>query len=186
MDPYSSFLLENEDSEVPLGFRFRPSDVELMEYYLLRKIKGEQLASNFIKDLNVYQYDPPQLPLSQFKNAIKNEGYFFTMVKRKKFLNDNTTRTTPNGYWKAYNENIPMYGAKGIIGFKDKYSFYDGKDPNGDKTDWKMIEYRCNPSLVPAASTSGTENYIVCKVMHKKKTEEGETVLEGNVEDENM
>lgn len=60
----------NEDINLPFGFVFSPTDAELVEGYLLPKLKGKKLPSNYIVDLdNVYQYDPPNLPYSKFLSS---------------------------------------------------------------------------------------------------------------------
>lgn len=52
---------------MPFGFVFSPTDAELMEDYLLPKLKGKKLPSNYIVDLkDVYQYDPDHLPYRKF------------------------------------------------------------------------------------------------------------------------
>lgn len=44
------------------GFRFRPTDVELIEYYLKRKVKGKKFPSDIIAELDLYKYAPWDLP----------------------------------------------------------------------------------------------------------------------------
>lgn len=46
----------------PPGFRFHPSDEELVVYYLKRKICGKRLRPDFIRETDVYKWDPEELP----------------------------------------------------------------------------------------------------------------------------
>ncbi|MBA0750710.1 hypothetical protein Gogos_002101, partial [Gossypium gossypioides] len=38
----------------PLGYQFEPTNVELIQYYLLKKVNGEPLPYNFISKYKMY------------------------------------------------------------------------------------------------------------------------------------
>lgn len=44
------------------GFRFHPTDEELVGFYLRRKIQQKPLSIELIKQLDIYKYDPWDLP----------------------------------------------------------------------------------------------------------------------------
>lgn len=44
------------------GFRFHPTDEELVLYYLKRKICKKRLKLNVIAETDVYKWDPEELP----------------------------------------------------------------------------------------------------------------------------
>ena len=44
------------------GFRFHPTDEELVLYYLKRKICKKKLKINVIAETDVYKWDPEELP----------------------------------------------------------------------------------------------------------------------------
>jgi hypothetical protein len=44
------------------GFRFHPTDEELVGFYLKRKIQQRPLSIELIKQLDIYKYDPWDLP----------------------------------------------------------------------------------------------------------------------------
>ncbi|KAI3749942.1 hypothetical protein L2E82_20563 [Cichorium intybus] len=46
----------------PPGFRFNPTDEELVLYYLKRKICGRSLKLDIIGEVDVYKWDPEELP----------------------------------------------------------------------------------------------------------------------------
>lgn len=50
-----------EDVILP-GFRFHPTDEELVGFYLKRKIQQLPLSIELIKQLDIYKYDPWDLP----------------------------------------------------------------------------------------------------------------------------
>ncbi|KAL6964605.1 hypothetical protein U1Q18_035655 [Sarracenia purpurea var. burkii] len=47
--------------DYPPGYRFCPTDTELVVHYLMKKMKNEPLPHNKIPILNLYQYNPYDL-----------------------------------------------------------------------------------------------------------------------------
>ena len=46
-------------SIVPVpGFRFHPTDAELVVYYLKRKVLGKKILGDAIAEVNIYDYSP--------------------------------------------------------------------------------------------------------------------------------
>jgi len=52
---------EEEEDMLP-GFRFHPTDEELVTFYLRRKVAGKRLSIEIIKDFDIYKHDPWDLP----------------------------------------------------------------------------------------------------------------------------
>lgn len=53
----------SSDSKLfPPGFRFHPTDEELVVYYLKRKICRRRLKPDMIAETDVYKWDPDELP----------------------------------------------------------------------------------------------------------------------------
>uniref|UniRef100_A0A7N0TSC1 NAC domain-containing protein n=1 Tax=Kalanchoe fedtschenkoi TaxID=63787 RepID=A0A7N0TSC1_KALFE len=50
----------------PPGFRFHPTDEELILYYLKRKVCGRRLKLDMISETDVYKWDPEDLPGTYF------------------------------------------------------------------------------------------------------------------------
>ncbi|KAL5079057.1 hypothetical protein RYX36_007478 [Vicia faba] len=62
-----SFKMNNQhlqdDDDVPLpGFRFHPTDQELVTFYLRRKLDKKPISVDLIKQVDIYKYDPWDLP----------------------------------------------------------------------------------------------------------------------------
>ena len=53
---------EKLDEVMLPGFRFHPTDEELVGFYLKRKIQQRPLSIELIKQLDIYKYDPWDLP----------------------------------------------------------------------------------------------------------------------------
>lgn len=52
---------EDEDGQLP-GFRFHPTDEELVGFYLRRKVEKRAIRLDLIKHLDIYKFDPWDLP----------------------------------------------------------------------------------------------------------------------------
>jgi hypothetical protein len=50
-----------EDAILP-GFRFHPTDEELVGFYLHRKVEKKPIAIELIQQIDIYKYDPWDLP----------------------------------------------------------------------------------------------------------------------------
>ena len=47
---------------LPPGFRFHPTDEELVMHYLCRQCAGLPIAVPIIAEIDIYKFDPWQLP----------------------------------------------------------------------------------------------------------------------------
>ena len=53
---------QHEHDMVMPGFRFHPTEEELVEFYLRRKVEGKRFNVELITFLDLYRYDPWELP----------------------------------------------------------------------------------------------------------------------------
>ena len=53
--------LEDEVDQLP-GFRFHPTDEELVAFYLRRKVDKKTISMELIKQIDIYKHDPWDLP----------------------------------------------------------------------------------------------------------------------------
>lgn len=75
--------VEGESPEVMLpGFRFHPTDEELVGFYLRRKIQHKPLSIELIKQLDIYKYDPWDLPSKKYYYIL-----FFLKIKKIIMMN---------------------------------------------------------------------------------------------------
>ncbi|KAL3691310.1 hypothetical protein R1sor_004961 [Riccia sorocarpa] len=133
----------SEWSEIALpGFRFHPTEEELVGYYLRRMVQGRRNNVELIASLDLYQYDPWELPAMAFMGE---KEWFFFCPRDKKYPNGaRPNRVTASGYWKATGTDRPVRcsGDSRCIGLKKTLVFYTGRAPRGNKTEWIMNEYR--------------------------------------------
>ena len=53
---------KHEHDVVMPGFRFHPTEEELIEFYLRRKVEGKRFTVEIITFLDLYRFDPWELP----------------------------------------------------------------------------------------------------------------------------
>lgn len=58
---------KEDEAVLPLpGFRFHPTDEELVGFYLRRKVEKKPVRIELIKQIDIYKYDPWDLPSKDF------------------------------------------------------------------------------------------------------------------------
>ena len=80
-----SEILQMGSSCLPPGFRFHPTDEELIDYYLKRKVEGLEIELEVIPVIDLYKFDHWELPginCLQF-NIILNLFITFRIFKQK-------------------------------------------------------------------------------------------------------
>ncbi|KAL0443168.1 UNVERIFIED_CONTAM: Transcription factor JUNGBRUNNEN 1 [Sesamum latifolium] len=142
---------KEEEDDVPLpGFRFHPTDEELVGFYLRRKVEKRPISIELIKQADIYKYDPWDLPKSCSINVGDKEWYFFCKRGRKYKNSIRPNRVTGSGFWKATGIDRPIYSSapgegRDCIGLKKSLVYYRGSAGKGTKTDWMMHEFRLPP-----------------------------------------
>jgi hypothetical protein len=51
-------MMESMESSVPPGFRFHPTDEELVGYYLRKKVASQKIDLDVIRDIDLYRIEP--------------------------------------------------------------------------------------------------------------------------------
>ncbi|KAK7251889.1 hypothetical protein RIF29_35485 [Crotalaria pallida] len=166
---------EKLDEVMLPGFRFHPTDEELVGFYLKRKIQQWPMSIELIKQLDIYKYDPWDLP--KLASTGEKEWYFYCPRDRKYRNSARPNRVTGAGFWKATGTDRPIYSSEGskCIGLKKSLVFYKGRAAKGVKTDWMMHEFRL-PSLTDSSSSPkkyldktipANDSWAICRIFKK-------------------
>ncbi|KAK7358784.1 hypothetical protein VNO77_00723 [Canavalia gladiata] len=154
--------------ELPPGFRFHPTDDELVNHYLCRKCAAQSIAVPIVKEIDLYKFDPWQLPEMALYG--EKEWYFFSPRDRKYPNGSRPNRAAGTGYWKATGADKPI-GKPKALGIKKALVFYAGKAPKGVKTNWIMHEYRLanvDRSANKKNNNLRLDDWVLCRIYNKK------------------
>ncbi|KAG0484746.1 hypothetical protein HPP92_008641 [Vanilla planifolia] len=159
--------------QFPPGFRFHPTDEELIIHYLGKKVNDSLPPSScIIADVDLYKFNPWELPEKAFFG--EGEWFFFSPRDRKYPNGVRPNRSAGSGYWKATGIDKPILGACGVqcIGVKKALVFYKGRPPKGSKSEWVMHEYRLLDSMAPNQSqkqkgSMRLDDWVLCRVRRR-------------------
>ncbi|KAF5939106.1 hypothetical protein HYC85_023365 [Camellia sinensis] len=176
-------MVGKNSSNLPPGFRFHPTDEELIIYYLRNQATSRPCPVSIIPEVDIYKFDPWELP--EKAEFGENEWYFFSPRDRKYPNGARPNRAAVSGYWKATGTDKSIYSGSKYVGIKKALVFYKGKPPKGAKTDWIMHEYRLNDSTRPTSRQNGSlsmrlDDWVLCRIYKKKNMGR---VLEQGVEE---
>ncbi|KAE8781075.1 protein CUP-SHAPED COTYLEDON 1-like [Hordeum vulgare] len=186
--------LREIESTLPPGFRFYPSDQELVCHYLYKKVTNERASQGTLVEVDLHAREPWELP--DVAKLTASEWYFFSFRDRKYATGSRTNRATKTGYWKATGKDreVRSPSTRAVVGMRKTLVFYQGRAPNGTKTSWVMHEFRLDsPHLPPRARpTTSTlhntsslllfrfltglhailqEDWVLCRVFQKQKVD---------------
>lgn len=155
--------------QLPPGFRFHPTDEELVTHYLLNKCAARPIAVPIIAEVDLYRQNPWDLP--ELALYGEKEWYFFSPRDRKYPNGSRPNRAAGSGYWKATGADKPI-GTPKPLAIKKALVFYAGKAPKGEKTNWIMHEYRL--ADVDRSANGRKKNslrlddWVLCRIYNKK------------------
>ncbi|PSS24663.1 NAC transcription factor [Actinidia chinensis var. chinensis] len=165
---------------LPPGFRFHPTDEELVVHYLKKKAASVPLPVTIIADIDLYKFDPWELPSKATFG--EQEWYFFSPRDRKYPNGARPNRAAISGYWKATGTDKPILTSNGSqkVGVKKALVFYGGKPPKGVKTNWIMHEYRLvdsnsrtkHPPIDPGNKKRSLrlDDWVLCRIYNKNNS----------------
>nr|UBT01639.1 NAC transcription factor 35 [Litchi chinensis] len=166
---------------LPPGFRFLPTDEELVLHFLHRKVSLLPCHPNIIPDIDPYLLDPWQLNGKAFSSG--NQWYFFSQMMEN--------RVTGNGYWKQLDVEEPIFNGGGKkVGLKKSLVFFIGEDPAGIETNWVMQEYQLCSSATAESDYKRKANrkldcykWVLCRVYEREGN--SQSFYYGNDDDDN-
>ncbi|CAH2039170.1 unnamed protein product [Thlaspi arvense] len=151
----------------PVGFRFRPTDEEIVDHYLRPKnLEGNTShVDEVISTVDICSFDPWELPSQSKMESTEQVWFFFGCKKEQQHSRgDRQSRKTKTGFWKKTGVTMDITRKRvnrEKIGEKRVLVFHYSKAFGGFKSDWVMHEYVATV-LSPTQVT-----YTFCKVMFK-------------------
>ncbi|XP_011039628.1 PREDICTED: NAC domain-containing protein 4-like [Populus euphratica] len=148
----------------PVGYRFHPTDEEIIDHYLRNKLNGlDSLVDAYIGEIDhLYQWDPWDLPDFAVSQSNDRVWFFFCRLDYKYSNSKRVNRTTKNGNWKLTGKvrNIKRRGTNEVIGTKKNLVFLH-KCPDSKKTRWVIHEFQAKTS--PPVERA----LVLCKLKEK-------------------
>ncbi|CAL1398511.1 unnamed protein product [Linum trigynum] len=171
----------NGGVKLPIGYRFRPTDEELIVHYLRRKVFGLPLPASVIPDLDVFHSHPCTLPGNS-----REKRYFF--CKREASGGDDNVEKNGvvdssygRGYWKHTGKDrhvilsapSPSFNCQ-LVGMRRSLVFRRHKKASANQNNqWVVHEF----SLLGLATIPFTNqvtkvklgDWVLCTVFERKK-----------------
>ncbi|CAN8269497.1 unnamed protein product [Cochlearia groenlandica] len=149
------------------GFRFHPTDEELVSYYLKRKVLSKPVRFDAIGEVDIYKHEPWDLAVFSRLKTRDQEWYFFSALDKKYGNGARMNRATNKGYWKATGKDREIRRDIHLLGMKKTLVFHSGRAPDGLRTNWVMHEYRLVEYETEFNGTLLQDAYVLCRVFHK-------------------
>ncbi|KAL6655459.1 hypothetical protein ACP70R_006285 [Stipagrostis hirtigluma subsp. patula] len=188
---------EEEDSKkkrkYPIGFRFKPKDEELVEFYLLPRLQGRKHEDNdAIIEANVYECQPDTLINEKYKSRGEDEWFFLSPRARMYQNGVRPSRKTEDGRgrWKASTATTVLAkekaGKQKIQFCKNVLNYFQGCPKNEYRTKWLMRELTI-PEYEVKRDKGGPnhtlDEYVLCRIyvspVNKGRGEEASTSSAG-------
>ncbi|KAK4793947.1 hypothetical protein SAY86_011941 [Trapa natans] len=168
--------------DLPPGFRFYPTDEEIIAHYLVPKAADGRFTASAIGEVSLNKCEPWDMP-KRAKMGEK-EWYFFCQRDMKYPTGTRTNRATESGYWKATGKDKEIYRGKDrgqgkLMGMKKTLVFYLGRAPKGEKTGWVMHEFRLEGKLYNNLHRSSKDDWVVCRVFDKSTGTKKSPIITG-------
>ncbi|KAK1361252.1 NAC domain-containing protein [Heracleum sosnowskyi] len=153
--------------QLPIGYRFRPTDEELILHYLKPKLLSFPFPSSVIPHhLHLFHSHP-----SLFLGDCKEKKYFFCKRSWNHFKKCRLSTTDGSGYWKALKKDKYICSTTGsIIGTKKSLVFYQGIHPHSIKTQWVMKEFSLLPSQTATLLNQKMEDWVIFCIYQRRRS----------------
>ncbi|GAV66523.1 NAM domain-containing protein [Cephalotus follicularis] len=164
------------------GFKFSPREIELIGYFLFRKVYSKEIINDPIMEFDVYEQN--QLWRNVFDSTGKKEFYFYTQLKKKTKNGSRVDRTAGAcGTWKSQKDN-PIYYYPGgdtslsnrnHIGSKRVFSFIPNNNNPNHNGRFVMHEFRLDGILLddnvksPCLNSNHRHDLVICRVKRERE-----------------
>lgn len=157
---------DRDQIELPPGFRFHPTDEELITHYLSNKVVDSTFSAIAIGEVDMNKVEPWELP---WRAKLGEKEWYFFCIRDKKYPTGlRTNRATAAGYWKATGKDREIFRGKTLVGMKKTLVFYKGRAPKGEKSNWVIHEYRLEGDFSGDKLPKSAKNdWVISRVFQK-------------------
>lgn len=149
------------------GFRFHPTDAELVLYYLKRKVLGKRLHIEAIAEVDIYNF-PPWALQGHARLSRDLKWYFFCPRERKYATGGRTKRSTAYGFWKTTGKDKSVINNGKTVGMRRSLVFQRlGGEKKTERTDWVMHEYRLVEDEDLKTKGAAQDTFVLCEIYKK-------------------
>ncbi|WCJ22538.1 NAC domain containing protein 62 [Euphorbia peplus] len=126
-----------------VGFRFHPTDEELIDHFLIRKIHGDHEDDISFPEIKLCDYEPWELPDLIKKESNDEAWFFFSPCDYKYKASLRLNRKTKAGFWKPTGKTRKVVNkcSKKVIGTKKTLVFYKGNNRKSIRTSFILHQY---------------------------------------------
>ncbi|XP_059445401.1 uncharacterized protein LOC132177175, partial [Corylus avellana] len=129
-----------------------------------------------IGEVDVYDYEPWDLPDLSVIKSDQREWFFFCRCRRDAKVPSRRNRATLAGYWKSTGKDRSIQSSRsscdGLIGTKKTLVFYKGRAPKGTRTNWIMHEYSASATNYKGDLAAGTsphqDDFVLCRLLQNE------------------
>nr|CBV65834.1 NACa protein [Cabomba aquatica] len=166
-------MMNDQAPILPPGFRFHPTDEELVTCYLVKKVLDKNFTGRVITEVDLNKCEPWNLP--EKARVGEKEWYFFSLRDRKYPTGLRTNRATESGYWKATGKDREIFHSvdsdQQLVGMRKTLVFYRGRAPKGEKSNWIMHEYRLEGKMsYQHLCKTNRDEWVICRVYQKSSS----------------
>ncbi|KAG2334140.1 hypothetical protein Bca52824_005320 [Brassica carinata] len=154
-------IMVNGGMKLPVGYRFHPTEQELILHYLLPKAFASPLPSSIIPVFDVFFSHPLTFPGDQEER----QRYFFCKKRQEV---SRIKISSGNGYWKPIRREREIIACGRTVGIRRTLVFHgtNNSSSNYNKTRWCMTEY----CLAGFAPTKVLGEWAVYNVYKRKES----------------
>ncbi|KAK2441922.1 NAC domain-containing protein [Trifolium repens] len=151
-------------SEGNLIENFNPTEQDLIENFLKRKICGERTTIDF-KEIELNNFEPWDLPDMCKVSGKQQTAWFFYTKKDKSYLDgsSSTNRSTKKGSWRTTGKDKEIWKRQTLIGMRKIMTFYEKPLKQKHISEWLIHEYRV------AQTTEKDKGWVLCKLFKKER-----------------
>ncbi|KAL0357495.1 UNVERIFIED_CONTAM: NAC domain-containing protein [Sesamum calycinum] len=171
MENNRGVVKRDDHMELPPGFRFHPTDEELITHYLSKKVLDSSFSAVAIGEVDMNNVEPWELPCEFLlkESKTRGKGMVFFLCEGQEISNwDENKQGYSIRYWKATGKDKDIFRGKTLVGMKKTLVFYKGRAPKGEKTNWVNHEYRLEGKFhLQNLPKSAKNDWVISRVFQK-------------------